>query len=415
MSSSLFRKEALEHHKDRLYGDVILLQPLSITILVSAVVFICTLILIVLFWGSYARKESVRGYLIPDKGIVKLYAPQQGTVQKILVQEGDDVNQSQVLLSILSQRTLEGGSDIETTMLQELEETKKQQFERIEGEKSLVTSETQRLNEKIKSLQKELAQIESSIKTQESRLKILEKRVAGAKKLLENKNISEIDYNRLYEELLEQQQKYQDLLRANGATLSNLAQTKTELEQLPIRSKARVSEIQNKISDLNQHIAEVSGRRTGEIRAPVAGVITALQITEGQTKGQGELLLEIVPKESVFQVELFVPSRAIGFIARDQVVRIRYDAFPYQRFGIYEGKVANISKHILLPKELPVPLELKEPVYRVVVNLKQQHVNAYGKAFPLQAGMSLEADIVLEKQTLWKWIFDPLFSLKGRF
>jgi len=67
-----------------------------------------------------------------------------------------------------------------------------------------------------------------------------------------------------------------------------------------------------------------------------------------------------------------------------------------------------------LPSELPVPLELKEPVYRVTVNLKQQHVNAYGKDFPLQAGMSLEADIILDKQTLFQWIFNPLISLKGR-
>ncbi len=415
MSSSLFRKEALDHHKDRLYGDVILLQPLSITVLVGIVVFICALILILLFWGSYARKESVHGYLIPDKGIVKIYAPQQSTIQQVHVKEGSEVKRGQVLITMLSQRSLEGGSDIDATLLHELEMTKKQQEERIVGEKSLIQSETHRLHDKIKSLEKELSQIESSITTQESRVKILESRVAGAKKLLEKKNISEMDFNKFYDELLVQRQQYQELLRAKGSTQSGLAQTRSELDQLPINSKARISEIENTISEINQRYAEVRGRRTGEVRASVDGTITALQVNEGQTRGQNELLLEIVPKDALFQVELFVPSRAIGFITKNQTVRVRYDAFPYQRFGIYEGKVASISKHILIPQELPVPIELKEPVYRVIVNLKQQHVNAYGKSFPLQAGMSLEADIILEKQTLWKWIFDPLFSLKGRF
>jgi len=110
-----------------------------------------------------------------------------------------------------------------------------------------------------------------------------------------------------------------------------------------------------------------------------------------------------------------VPSRAIGFVTQGQTVRIRFDAFPYQRFGIYEGQVAVISKHVLLPQELPIPFaDLKEPVYRITVNLKKQYVMAYGKQFPLQAGMSLDADIILEKQTLFRWILDPLISLKGR-
>lgn len=414
MTSSLFRKEALEHRKDRLFGDVILLPPLSITVLVGVVVLVCTLILTILFWGTYARKEEVRGYLVPDKGIVKAYAQQAGTIAKVHIREGDEVKEGETLITILSERTLQGGGDIDSRQLAELGASEAQFHERIEGEKRLFQSETLRLQAQIQGIKQELNQIDESLHTQEDRIAMLQSRVEGAKKLLDKQNLSQVEYQKYYEELLVQQQHRQELLRSKLNSQNSLAQTESELSQLPIKSKSRIQEIESHISELKQRGIEAEGRRSLEIRAPMAGTVTALQAREGQWQVTNTPLLAIVPKEAVFQVELFVPSRAIGFLTLGQTVRIRYDAFPYRRFGVYEGKVAVISKHVLLPAELPVPLELKEPVYRVTVLLKDQAVLAYGKTFPLQAGMSLEADIILDRQTLFEWILDPLLSLKGR-
>lgn len=415
MTSSLFRKEALEHRKDRLYGDVILLPPLSITVLVGVATCVCLLILAILFWGSYARKEEVPGYLIPDKGIVKAYAQQPGTIAKVYVREGDEVKEGQTLITIISERSLQGGSDIESLQLTELEESRKQLLDRIEGEKSLLLAETSRLQGQIQGIKKELIQIEGSLRTQEDRVGILQSRVNSAKTLLDSKNISQTEYQKLYEELLIQQQHHQDLLRSKLSGQNSLAQVESELAQLPIKSKSRIQDIESKISELKQRSVEVEGKRSLEIRSPIAGTVTAIQAREGQYQANNTPLLAIVPKEAVFQVELFVPSRAIGFLTPGQKVRIRYDAFPYRRFGVYEGTVSEISKHVLLPAELPMPTELKVPVYRVTVVLNDQHVHAYGRTFPLQAGMSLEADIILDKQTLFQWIFDPLISMRGKF
>ncbi len=415
MASPLFRKEALEHRKDKLFGDVILLQPLSLTILVGSVAVICLLIMTILFWGTYARKETVRGYLVPDKGIVKIYAPQPGTIAKTHAREGDFVAEGEALITLLSERSMQGGSDVDTLLLKELETTRAHQLERINGEKGLLTSEISRLQIQMQGLENELTQIEQTLKNQVDRMQMLEGRVESAKKLLEGKNISQIDYQKIYEELLVQKQRYQEILSAKAIKENTLSQTKSELEQLPIKSKSRINDIENNISELKQRYAEIAGRKTFEIRAPIGGTVTALQVREGQWQATQTPLLALLPKDASMQVELFVPSRAIGFIAPGQKVRIRYDAFPFRRFGIYEGTITIISKHVLLPAELPVPLELKEPVYRILVTLKDQHIVAYGKNFSLQAGMSLEADIILEKQTLFEWILDPLISLKGRF
>ncbi len=412
--SSLFRKEALEHSKNRLYGDVILLQPLSISVLVATVVIVCSLIITMLFWGTYARKETVRGYVVPDKGIVKVYAPNPGTIYEVHIQEGDEVIEGQTLITVISERSVQGGSDIDSMLLKELEVSKEHQLKRIQAEKDLLKSEILRYENSIRGIEKELTQIEESLKTQQQRLAILQTRLDGAEKLLKQNSMSQVEYQKHLEEMLVQKQQLQELERAKVNKENALIQAKVEILQLPIRVESRINEIEDVISELNQRMAEVQGRKVYEIRAPIGGKVTALQAREGQWQSNIPLLA-IFPNDAKMQVELFVPTRAIGFIDENQTVRIRFDAFPYQRFGIFEGKVAMVSKHVLLPSELPVPLELKEPVYRVTVELDAQFVTAYGKELPLQAGMALEADIILDRQTLFDWILDPLFSLKGRF
>lgn len=416
---SLFRKEALDHSQNRLYGEVILLQPLSVTVLVASVVTICAFIIAMLFWGTYARKETVKGFLVPDKGIVKIYAPNTGNVSEVHVSDGDLVYEGQPLLTLMAERSLQGGGDIDTKILDEMNASKAHQYKQIQAEKDLLKSEIERTEKTISGTEKELTHIQESIITQTKRLTILENRVKGAEKLLKQNSASQIEYQKYLEEMLQEKQKLQDLERAKITKENALLQARIELAQLPIKSESKINSIEDKISEINQRIAEVEGRKVYEVRSPIDGQVTSVQARIGQHK-QANLpllnlpLLAIVPKDAKLQVELYVPTRAIGFIEEGQKVRIRFDAFPYQRYGIFEGQITTISKHVLLPNELEVSMELKEAVYRVTVELSQQDVIAYGKHFPLQAGMSLEADIILDRQTLFEWILDPLFSLKGR-
>jgi membrane fusion protein len=93
---------------------------------------------------------------------------------------------------------------------------------------------------------------------------------------------------------------------------------------------------------------------------------------------------------------------------------MRYEAFPYQRFGLYRGEIVQFSKSVLLPNEVNMPVPVSEPVYQVHVKLDSQAVNAYGSEVMLQSGMLLSADIVLEQRSLLNWLFEPILSLRGR-
>ena len=150
------------------------------------------------------------------------------------------------------------------------------------------------------------------------------------------------------------------------------------------------------------------------IAAPADGIVSTILLEPGQQARPQTPLLTILPQGSHLEAKLLVPSHAIGFIAPDQSVALRYAAFPYQRFGHYEGIVDSIARTLLLPGDTDLPMPLEEPAYLVTVALQEQKVRAYGKAFPLQAGMALDGDVALDRRTVIEWIFDPLFSLVKR-
>jgi membrane fusion protein len=95
-------------------------------------------------------------------------------------------------------------------------------------------------------------------------------------------------------------------------------------------------------------------------------------------------------------------------------VRVRFAAYPFQKFGQYDGEVVEVSRVALAPAELPAQLALSAPaeaLYRVTVRLASPAVMAYGTAQPLAAGMQLEADVMQDRRRLIEWVFEPLIAL----
>lgn len=117
----LFRKKAIEHQGNRLYGDVALTTPVSTWALTGLLGAIIAGIGIALFLGSYARKETVSGWLIPDKGLVKIVSPQLGTIATVHVEEGQAVDAGAHLITLNLDTVFAGGDGVIETALSELE------------------------------------------------------------------------------------------------------------------------------------------------------------------------------------------------------------------------------------------------------------------------------------------------------
>jgi membrane fusion protein len=133
-----------------------------------------------------------------------------------------------------------------------------------------------------------------------------------------------------------------------------------------------------------------------------------LQVSKGQTVQPQRLQLEIVPDGSPLQAELLIPTRAAGFVRIGEQVRFQYDAFPYQNFGAYTGWISELSHTVLTKSDTAGPIAPEEPVYKAVAVLDRPDVDANGKKMPLQAGMLLKAEVILDRRSLASWILDPL-------
>ena len=92
-------------------------------------------------------------------------------------------------------------------------------------------------------------------------------------------------------------------------------------------------------------------------------------------------------------------------------MRLRYEAYPFQKFGQYMGTIRRVGRSATVPVDASA--EPGTPTYKVVVALDSQYVMAFGNRERLMPGMALQADILGERRSLIDWVFEPLYSLRG--
>jgi membrane fusion protein len=315
-------------------------------------------------------------------------------------------------LTIDTNQIAANGLDVNATMLDTLRSQKELLNRQIAAEEQRTKSERERLTAMIDGLEIEKSQLEAQLKIQGERILIEEEFVASAAQLRKEGYMADADFKRRQVGFFEQKQSLSSLNQQLAARQNQLTETHYSLQQLPTVMAGKIQGLRSELATTEQRIAEISGRRAYVIRAPAAGRVSMLQATLGQFADPRRLQMEIVPNESIMQAELFVPARGIGFVQPGQEVRILYEAFPYQQFGTYSGRVLKVSQTILTKSDTVGPIELKEPAYRITVALDRPDIDAYGKKIPLQADMLLRADLILEKRSLISWLLDPLLSVR---
>jgi membrane fusion protein len=230
----------------------------------------------------------------------------------------------------------------------------------------------------------------------------------------------------VHAELVDQRARLAASERSRLTAVRERMNIEAERADLPLKMGRDTATLDRSMAQLEQERAEAEARREIVVVAPHDGTVTAIHAVVGAKADTGTPLLSIVPPASRLEAHLYAPSRAIGFVHPGQRVLLRYQAYPYQRFGHYEGVVAAVSRAALSPTELPAQLAgltsltgvaagaAAEPIYRITVSLASQTVTAYGAEVPLQPGMTLEADVALERRRLFEWVLDPLYAVTGR-
>jgi membrane fusion protein len=417
----LFRSQVLAERKTQWLGTVLIKPRPSHRLFAAFAMSATAAILALLFFANYAKKAHVSGWLVPEQGMVRVFASQPGVMTKVFVKEGDQVRKGQSLLILSTEQQSVALGDTQANIARSLATRRDSLAEERGQNQQLLRQQSAALSDRLTALRLEQEQITEEISLQQSRLQLAIKSEKRQRDLLERGFISEQQVQSATEARLEQASKLH-ILNRNRMTLQRERLTlEGELKDLPLKMKAQAANIERSMSSIGQELAEAEARREVLVPAPQDGVVTAIQAEIGGGVNPSVPLLIIVPSGSKLEAHLYTSSRAIGFIRAGQRVLIRYQAYPYQKFGHYDGIVTSISQSAIGPAEMPkqlagiTSLSGTEPAYRITVGLARQHVTAYGKPVLLQPGMQLESDVVVEQRRLIEWVLDPLYSFTGKW
>jgi membrane fusion protein len=416
----LYRTEALNARQIKWLGDIVLVRPVSFAFLCSAAGVAAAMVLMFLFLGTYTKRATVTGQLVPDLGLVKVYVPQFGIVAKKNVVEGQSVKQGDVLYVLSSERHSDTQGGVQATISHQVIARQNSLKDALEKTRRLNDDERAALLKRIDGLESELAKIDSQIAGQASRVKLADDAVVRMRELAAQNFISKEQLQQRQADLLDQRARLQSLERDRISIGRDLTSQKSDLASMPLRHQNQLAQIERDIASLGQELTESEAKRRLEITAPEAGIATAVTADVGQMVDGSKPLVSIVPAGATLQAYLYAPSRAIGFVKPGDKVLMRYQPYPYQKFGQAQGSVAFVSKVALSGSELAGmngstdQANAGEPLYRITVNLSAQTIKAYGRPQALQAGMLLDADILQEKRHLYEWVLEPLYSLSGK-
>jgi len=309
---SLFRKEAVSHQGERLTGAIILAQPLSIKLTVLTLVLAAVFIVTFLFRAEYSRKETVRGFLMPSKGVIKSFASQGGTIEKLWVKEGDKVTKGQSLATIVVQQRNSNGIDLSTQLSDQLNTQANLLADEIAQHQALKTQELLNLNIQKSGLNNEKVALESQMTLADEKLHLLTDQQLDFNQLNKNGYVSNLENERQQQALLEAKQEKQNTARLQLQQQNQLNQVAFNINNIPQQYTLRINNLKRQQAELQRQLAQVASNYRYTITASNNGLVTGIQVVEGETlsqsKAQSKPLLHILPEGSELIAELLLPT-----------------------------------------------------------------------------------------------------------
>lgn len=399
----------------RANGVVLLVHPLGYSILAVLFAAVATTIVCFLALASYTRKVDVQGVLAPSRGLIKVIPAQTGIISESHVKEGQAVQAGDVLFVLSSERRTAGQGNAEQA-ISELLTARRDSLQQEQAQLRLQAS--QRLDaarHRAQDIAAEIRRIDDQSALQQRRVEMARTTLKRYSDLAASNFVSPVQVQDKQAELLDQEQRLDELQRAAAASGRDLSTAQAEVRDLQIQAVRDVQAAERNVSATQQDLTENEARREIQVRAPSAGTVTAITADPGQAVAANQPLAAILPAGSELEAELYAPSRAVGFLQPGMTVQLRYQAYAYQKFGQAKGRVRDISRTAMRPEELSLPgaAASSEPVYRVRVTLDRQSVPTYGVEQPLRAGAALDGSIVLEKRHLYEWVLEPLYTITG--
>lgn len=382
------------------------------------------------FWAWFGTIEEVsqaQGNLIPEGQVYKVQSIAEGEIAELLVEEGESVEAGQVIAELddrLVTKDIQRLEESLTAKQQQLAQTKVL-IEQTEAELATIRSisaadiETKHLL---------IAQEQAAITTQQTLLELLEQDITAHEARLERLGVL-VERGALARDQLFQieqvlRNRAQERTEGLGAIersvwmvnrlQAELAHTQASAQKFELEIAQRLQQLQIESTDLIAQVQEnetlLSSKKTlleqMRLVAPVDGTIFSMGVVNpGEVIQPGHTVAEIAPEGAPLVLSAMLPSHEAGLVEVGMEVNMKFEAFPFQEYGIVPGTVQSISPDARRHEQLGT-------AYQVEVELAQSSVQHEGEVVDLRAGQTASAEVVLRKRRIISLLLDPIRKLQ---
>ncbi|MFA3734047.1 HlyD family secretion protein [Klebsiella pneumoniae] len=418
MTRRLYRKEAIEYKRVYWKGKALLLAGMPTWLIIVLSLLFLGLLISAMIFCSFTQRIDVNGEVITLPNSVNVYAPQQGFIVSQYVKVGDLVKKGQPLYEIdISRDTTTGNvSSVQ-----------------IEVNKEKIANAEEIINKLSQNKQETLSSIEKQLKANKESLKeinrLLANALAGLKKMHDNLSsydsylrdglITKDQYNYQHSLYFQQQSTYQSLVSQKMQLESQITQYNSDKITKIADFDNQITAQQNQINDFKNQLVESNAKGNAIIKATTEGRIESLSVTKGQMVDNGSSLAQIKPTGNIeYYLILWLPNNSIPYVKPGDVINIRYDAFPSDKFGQFPGEVISISSVPAARQEMSEYTNVSNgtnqqelALYKTIVKIKNKTFSYNGKTLKLSNGLKARAVVFLEKRPLYMWMFTPFYKM----
>ncbi|WP_224087667.1 HlyD family efflux transporter periplasmic adaptor subunit [Nostoc sp. MS1] len=216
-----------------------------------------------------------------------------------------------------------------------------------------------------------------------------------------NQTASEIEQAKL--RLQEEQNSYQAIVQSGKLAL--------------LRSQEQLKDLQNQLTTLQSEILQTKSQinalniqiQQRVVRSPVDGTVFELPIDKpGPVVEAGQIVAQIAPKDAALVLRATMPSQHSGFLKVGMPVKIKFDAYPFQDYGVLQGRVSWISPDSKVQTTSQGNLE----TYEMDITLEHPYIQNGNKLISLTPGQAATAEVIIRQRRVIDFILDPFKKLQ---
>ncbi|WP_374014409.1 HlyD family secretion protein [Klebsiella quasipneumoniae] len=419
MANNLYRKEAIEYKKNHWKGKALMLAGIPAWLVCTLSFLFLSVLIITLTTCNYTQRIDVRGEVITLPHPINVYAPQQGFIVKKYIETGDIVRKGTPLYEIdVSRSTVFGNVTDEMNAVIN---------EKITNAEDIIVKILKNKGETLEALHSQVRQYEASLKETkqmlndtDTGLQKMKANLASYDKYLKQGLITKDQYNYQHSLYFQQQSTYQSLVSQKMQLETQLTQLKSDLVVKSADFDNQISSQKNQINDYKNQRVESNANGNVVIKATSDGKIESIAVTVGQMVDKGSSLTQIKPTGNIeYFLILWLPNNSIPYVKKGDIVNIRYDAFPSDKFGQFPGIVETISSVPASKQEMSEytnvvsnPNQQELALYKAIIRIKNKNFDYNGKTLELSNGLKAQAIVFLEKRPLYLWMFAPFHKIK---